>query len=219
MLPVVAAAVAVVSIDMTIAVVAAVATVADVTTIVEALAMTLMIAASMVADVIVTMDTDLGTLIVTQALAVMTAIVVVATTDAVAAAEAATMIVTMIAADMMLLLVEMMLASLTVVVEITALVRTVMPDKLARLYRKLSTAVFCRPSLSFFTLPWRSLKLHTYFRFHSCIQKACSQCFIGDVSRNSASATTKLFALFPISDSVSFSGYGKDIKLRTILRL
>ena len=144
-LPVEAAA-AVVSIGMTIAVAAAVVMVVDVTIIVEALAMTIMIAASMVADVIVTKDTDLATLIGTQALAVMTATVVV-TTDVVAAvAEAATTIVAMIAAGMKLLLVEMMLVSHTAVVEITAPVRTVMPDKLACLHHKLSTAVFCRPS-------------------------------------------------------------------------
>lgn len=225
MLPVVA--VAVVSIDTTIVVVvaaaAAAAMEADAMTIVEALATTLMTAASMAADVIVKKDMDLETSIAMQALAAMTATVVVATTDVVVAAEAATTIAAMIvaqiaaqiAADTMLLLVEMMLANPTVVVvEITVPVRIVTPDNLARLCHRISTAVLCRPLLSFFTLPcFGHSNYRAIFDSTPVFQKACSQCLTGDASRISASAMTNSSALFSMSNSVSFSGFGKDIKI------
>lgn len=101
---------------------------ADVMIIVLASAMTLTIAANMVADVIVTRDMGLGTLTVTQTLVVTTVTVVAVTTDVVAGA-AVTMTAATTAVGTKLPLVGMILASLTVAAEITAPVRTAMPDK------------------------------------------------------------------------------------------
>lgn len=113
------AAAVVVSIGMTIVVVADME--ADAMTIVAVLVMTLTIAASMVADVIVTRDMDLATLIAMQALPAMTATVAVVTTDEVVVAVAAdTTIAAMIVVDTMQHPVGMNLVNRTLVVEITA---------------------------------------------------------------------------------------------------
>lgn len=191
--------VAVVSIGTTIVAVvaAAAATEADAMTIVVALGTTLTIAVSMVADVTAKKDMDLETLIATQPLPVMTATVVVAMTDVVvvAAVAAATMIVATNEVDTMLLLVGMNLVTPTVggvvvVVEITALVRTVTPDKFGLSLPKAKYGCDVSTYTFILTLPRWSLERHDYFRFNSCIPKACSLCLVGDVSKNPASAMT-----------------------------
>jgi hypothetical protein len=177
------------SIAMTIAVAAMAA---DATIIVVVLAMILMTGASTVADVIVTKAMDLETLIATQALVVMIATVVVVMTDEVAAAVAATMIAAMIVVDTKLLLAGTNLAILTVAaVEITVLVKIVMPDRFGTSTAEAKYGSLLSIFTFFLTILRRTVKLHTYFDSTRVFQRLVHDAWSEMSQEISASAMTK----------------------------